>query len=77
VDVDSDSSEDLMAISMQALNGIEGSKTIRLRGYLQGREVFMLLDSGSSNSFINEFVAVNVSPWQSLPQPVKGQSCKW
>jgi hypothetical protein len=31
----------------------------------------MLLDSGSSNSFISEFVAANVSPWQSLPQPVK------
>ena len=32
--VESDSGDDLMAISIQALNGIEGSRTIRLRGYL-------------------------------------------
>jgi len=51
-----------MAISIQALNGIEGSRTIRLRGYLQGKEVFMLIDSGSSNSFVSVLVAANVSP---------------
>ena len=32
--VESDSGDHLMAISLQALNGIEGSRTIRLRGYL-------------------------------------------
>lgn len=68
---DSDSGEDLMAISAHALNGIEGSRTIRLRGYLQGKEVFMLIDSGSSISFVSDLVAANVSPWQLLPQPVK------
>jgi hypothetical protein len=45
VEDESDSGVDLMAILVQALNRIEGSKTIRLRGYLQGREVFMLIDS--------------------------------
>lgn len=45
VEDESNSGVDLMAILVQALNGIEGSKTIRLRGYLQGREVFMLIDS--------------------------------
>jgi hypothetical protein len=34
---DSDSGEDLMAISIQALNGTEGSKTIRLRGFLASK----------------------------------------
>ena len=59
-----------MAISLQALNGIEGSRTIRLRGYLQGKEVFMLIDSGSSNSFVSDLVVANVSPWQPLSHSV-------
>jgi hypothetical protein len=62
VEDESDSGDDLMAISVQALNGIEGSKTIRLGGYLQGREVFMLIDSRSSNSFVSDLVAANFSP---------------
>lgn len=41
---DSDSGEDLMAISMQALNGTEGSMTIRLRGFLARQEAFMLVE---------------------------------
>ena len=41
---ESDSEEDLMAISIQAMNGTEGLKTLRLRGYIQGKEVFMLDD---------------------------------
>lgn len=52
--LDTDSDDDLMAISVQALSGTEGSKTIRLRGYLQGKEVFMLIDSRSSHSFISD-----------------------
>ncbi|CAD6264603.1 unnamed protein product [Miscanthus lutarioriparius] len=35
--VESDSGDDLMAISIQALNGIKGSRTIRPRDYLQGK----------------------------------------
>jgi hypothetical protein len=54
---DSDSRDEMMAISIQALNGIEGSRTVRLRGHMQGKEVFMLVDSGSSHSFISEDMA--------------------
>lgn len=31
-----------MAISIQVMNGTKGAKTLRLRGYLEGKEVFML-----------------------------------
>jgi hypothetical protein len=67
---DSDSGEDLMAISIQALNGTKGSKTIRLRGFLAGQETFMLVDSGSSHCFINEQLASKVSGWKPLPSHV-------
>lgn len=48
-----DSGDDLMAISLQAVNGIEGTKTIQFRAFVAGQEVFMLVDSGSSHSFAN------------------------
>lgn len=48
-----DSGDDLMAISLQAVNGIEGTKTIQFRAFVAGQEVFMLVDSDSSHSFAN------------------------
>ena len=61
VEDESDLGDDVMAISAQALNGTEGSRTIKLRGYLQGKEVFMLIDFGSSNSFVSDLVVANIS----------------
>lgn len=58
---------------MQALTGTEGSKTIILRGHLEGKEVFMLVDSGSSHSFINDQLALQFKPWQKLKNPVQVQ----
>jgi len=57
-----DSGEDLMAILIQALSGTEGIKTIGLRGHLNGKEVFMLIDSGSSHNFINDQLVELISP---------------
>lgn len=54
---DSNSGDELMAISVQAMNGLEGPRTIRLRGHMQGKDVFMLVDSGSSHSFISTDMA--------------------
>jgi hypothetical protein len=70
---ETESDEDLMAISFQALTGTEGLKTLRLRGHLLGREVFMLIDLGSSHSFISDTVAAVATPWHALPNPVKVQ----
>jgi hypothetical protein len=61
-DADTDLEEDLMAIFIQALNGVEGFKTLRLRGHLQGKEVFMLVDSGSSHSFVSSTMASTIQP---------------
>jgi hypothetical protein len=38
VEEENDSEEDLMTISVQALKGTEGVKTVRLRGFLAGKK---------------------------------------
>lgn len=68
---DSDSGDDLLAISAQAVNGTKGFQTMRLRGHLNGKEVFMLIDSGRSHGFVDDQVAAHVQPWQPLPQSVR------
>jgi hypothetical protein len=68
---DQDSGDELMAISVQALQGTEGSQTIRFRGFLAGQEVYMLLDSGSSHCFIDQRVAEELGGWTTLEQQVK------
>jgi len=73
VNEDSDSSEDLMAKSIQAFSGTEGSKTVRLRGHMKGKEVFMLVDSGSSTSYISDQLVSTTEQGSLLPQPVKVQ----
>jgi hypothetical protein len=61
-----------MALSVQALNGTEGSKTIRLKGHIQGRKVFMLIDSRSSHSIISDQL-FPLDSGQQLKHPVKVQ----
>ena len=70
-DEDQDSGDELMAISVQALQGTEGSQTIRFWGFLAGKEVFMLVDSGSSHYFIDQHTTDRIWGWQALNQPVK------
>jgi hypothetical protein len=49
-----ESDEELLTLSYCASVGIQGKRTIRLQGLLQGIEVLILVDSGSSATFINE-----------------------
>jgi hypothetical protein len=49
-----ESDEELLTLSYCASVGIQGKRTIRLQGLLQGREVLILVYSGSSATFINE-----------------------
>lgn len=57
----SDSNSDLMAISQQALWGTESSKSIRLRGLVQGSELLMLVDSGSTHSFMDAGIGLKMA----------------
>lgn len=53
----SDVGADCCVISKEALEGAESPTTMRLHGWVQDREVLMLVDSGSSHSFICETLA--------------------
>lgn len=66
-----ESAEDLMSLSRQALNGGEAAATIRLRGFIQGQEVLMLIDSRSSSNFISESLAAKLKGAVPLPTPVR------
>lgn len=47
---DSDSGEDLMALSINVVQGTEAPRTIRLLGKFHATEVVMLVDSGSTHN---------------------------
>lgn len=63
----------LMSISSQALHGSESSKSIKLRGWVQNRELLVLVDSGSTHSFIDEQKGQHMRGLQALQSPLKVQ----
>lgn len=63
----------LMSISAQALHGTETSKSNRLRGWIQDKEMLMLVDSGSTHSFIDEQISTKLRGVQTLTTPLKVQ----
>lgn len=71
VEEESDSGDDLMSLSVHALNGTEAPKTLRVEGNLYGLKPLMLFDSGSSSSFISEHMAAHISGWTPLDKPVQ------
>lgn len=52
-DIIAEAEGNLMAISNQAVAGVESPKSIRVRGWIQGVELLMLVDSGSTHSFLD------------------------
>jgi hypothetical protein len=47
-----DGAEEVLALSFAAVEGVHGKKTMRLQGLIQNQEVLILVDSGSSSTFI-------------------------
>lgn len=68
---DTDSGDDLMHISVQAIKGTESAKTIRLQGHIAAQQVYMLIDSGSTNTFISEQLAASMPGWTPLHHPIQ------
>lgn len=58
----------VMAISRSAISGGVSAKAFQLRAWVQGREVLMLVDSGSTNSFIDQSLAETIQGAQPLPR---------
>ncbi|XP_073361904.1 uncharacterized protein [Aegilops tauschii subsp. strangulata] len=56
----------VMAISRSAVSGGVSAKAFQLRAWVQGREVLMLVDSGSTNSFIDRSLAETIQGAQPL-----------
>uniref|UniRef100_A0A8R7VJF2 Uncharacterized protein n=1 Tax=Triticum urartu TaxID=4572 RepID=A0A8R7VJF2_TRIUA len=59
----------VMAISLSAVTGGVSAKAFQLRAWIQGREVLLLIDSGSSNSFIDEQLATTLVGVQAMAKP--------
>ena len=54
--LDSSSDEEVLSLSWSAHEGIQGRKTIRLQGLINNQEILLLVDSGSSSTFISAAV---------------------
>lgn len=59
-------SQVLMAISVHAVQGSEASGCMRMLGQIQGKDVFILVDSGSTASFISARVAEGLSEFSQI-----------
>lgn len=70
IENDSDSEDDLMYLSVHAMNGTEAPKTMRVMGNLYGHKPLILFDSGSSSNFISESIAIYFEGWTCLTKPV-------
>lgn len=51
---DSSSDEEVLSLSVAATEGIQGKKTMRLHGMVNKQQLLILVDSGSSNTFISQ-----------------------
>lgn len=67
------SSQIMLHLSVAALAGAPAPKTLCLTGILQGKSVSILVDSGSSHTFINSAVAQSLSGVQPLSPAVHVQ----
>jgi hypothetical protein len=63
--------QELHALSQQAMGGTENSTCFRLQGVIQGQEVLMLIDSGSTGNFISDSLASLLQGVQPMHSPVR------
>jgi hypothetical protein len=60
-----------MAISVHVVQGTEARKTVRMIADIYGREAIVLIDSGSSHSFVSEAMASKWRSWSTLQNPMQ------
>jgi hypothetical protein len=62
-----------LALSKDAVSGTEGPRTMRLKGVIEGKEALILVDSGTSHTFLSKQFAIGFSGLQQLCQLVQLQ----
>jgi len=62
-----------VAMSKDALADSDGPKMMRFMGSILGHQLLILVDSGSSHSFLSSQIANQLLGVQSLSQPIKVQ----
>jgi hypothetical protein len=50
-----------MALSETAASGVDGPRTLEIRGHIQNLEILILIDSGSNHSFLSDQCASNLA----------------
>uniref|UniRef100_A0A453DKY0 Retrotransposon gag domain-containing protein n=1 Tax=Aegilops tauschii subsp. strangulata TaxID=200361 RepID=A0A453DKY0_AEGTS len=69
-DLGGERTADCCVLSREAFEGGESPTTMRLHGWVQDREVLMLVDSGSSHSFVSAALAVHLQGAQASRYPL-------
>ena len=59
-----------MLLSSAAMSGSVSPRTMQLKGSLSGRALTILVDSGSSHSFLSSTIAADIPNLKQLPSPV-------
>lgn len=59
-----------LALSQDAVAGTDGPRTMRLMGNVQGQEVLILVDSGSSHTFLSTRIVNSIAVVQSMDKPM-------
>ena len=59
-----------MMLSSAAASGSAAPKTMQFKGSLLGRDVVILVDSGSSHSFLSSCIATGLPNLRPLPKPM-------
>lgn len=77
-DLESQCDEELfMALSKDVVIGNAGPGTTKIKGLIQSKEVLILIDSGSSHTFISDKVATKLSGKQQLSSSCQSASNQW
>jgi hypothetical protein len=63
-------SQELLSVSVSAVSGPSSPHTVQLQGTCQGHSISILVDSGSSLSFVNTALAAQLSGVSLMPSPM-------
>lgn len=76
-EVNGDISNPMADISLSSVVGLTNPKTIKLRGYIEGKEVILMVDPGATNNFISLKNSAKAKPTLYYPCEVWSNFGKW